>query len=89
MRTIRAALALLVISLFATIDASPSAAQIYHPWCAEYTGRGSATNCGFSSFEQCMMTARGDGSCVQNPWYLWYGERGPSTSGQGGRARNR
>jgi UDP-N-acetyl-D-mannosaminuronate dehydrogenase len=29
------------------------------------------------------------GSCVQNPWYLWYGSNSPSTTGQGGRARRR
>ncbi len=92
MRTIRAALTLLVISLFATIDAPPSAAEIYRPWCAQYTDglSGGATNCGFTSYEQCMMTARGAGAnCVQNPFYLQYGPGGqkPDTTGRAERTR--
>jgi hypothetical protein len=91
MRTIRAALTLLVISLFATIDAPPSAAEIYRPWCAQYTGKAGARNCGFTSFEQCMMTATpGSGAhCVQNPWYLQYGSGGrrSDTAGRAERTR--
>ena len=35
-------------------------AEIYRPWCAQYYGANSGgTNCGFTSYEQCMMTARG------------------------------
>ena len=83
---------LLAICALSLIDARPSAAETYRPWCAVYSGRSSgARNCGFTSFEQCMMTAGpGTGaSCVQNPWYLWYGSNSPSTTGQGGRARRR
>jgi hypothetical protein len=90
---IRTALALLALAAFAAIDARSAAAEIYRPWCVQYqssSGNGS-TSCAFTSFEQCMMTA-GPGTggvCVQNPWYLWYGEHGPSTTGQGGPARRR
>jgi hypothetical protein len=38
-----------------------------------------------TSFEQCMMTARGSGGfCVQNPWYLQYGsgQKGPEGTGR-------
>ena len=44
-------------------------AEIYRPWCAQYYGANSGgTNCGFASYEQCMMTARGAGAwCVQIP----------------------
>jgi hypothetical protein len=85
----RAALTVVVISLFATIDASPSAAEIYRPWCAQYMGRDGATNCGFSSYEQCMMTATlGSGAhCVQNPWYLQYGSGGQRPDATGRRYR--
>lgn len=60
--------------------ARPAAAVTYRPWCVQYSG-GSGNNgltCAFSSFEQCMMTGGPGtgGSCVQNPWYLWYGEHG-------------
>ncbi len=49
---------------------TPAEAQNY-PWCAEYSGSmGGAMNCGFVSFEQCMMTVRGMGGfCVRNTLY--------------------
>jgi hypothetical protein len=28
------------------------------------------------------------GVCVQNPWYLWYGEHGSSTTGRSERPRS-
>ena len=58
------------------IDVQPAAAEIYRPWCVQYGGNDgdNGTTCAFTSFEQCMMTARGGGGfCVQNPWYLAYG----------------
>ena len=50
--------------------------------------RNGARTCTFTSFEQCMMTATPGtgGMCVQNPWYMQYGERG---QGQGGGDRPR
>jgi hypothetical protein len=78
MMMMRAALALLAFAALAAIDVRPAAAEIYRPWCVQYqssSGNG-ATSCAFTSFEQCMMTA-GPGTggfCVQNPWYLAYGE---------------
>jgi Protein of unknown function (DUF3551) len=45
----------------------PAEAQNY-PWCAIYTTGG--TNCGFTTFEQCMDTASGLGSlCQPNTQY--------------------
>ena len=69
----------------------PAAAEIYRPWCVQYGGNDgdNGTTCAFTSFEQCMMTARGGGSCVQNPWYLDYGsgqKRAESAGRSGGRA---
>ena len=66
----------------------PAAAEIYRPWCVQYGGNDgdNGTTCAFTSFEQCMMTARGGGgSCVQNPWYLAYGsgQKSPESTGQG------
>jgi uncharacterized protein DUF3551 len=52
--------------------ASPAQAQIYYPWCAVYSGGrgGGATNCGFTSFQQCMATVSGIGGfCEQNRFY--------------------
>jgi uncharacterized protein DUF3551 len=39
-----------------------------YPWCAYL--RGGGTNCGFSTFDQCMATLAGmGGSCMQNTQY--------------------
>ncbi len=50
---------------------SRAEAQDY-PWCAQYSaGRdGGGMNCGFVSFDQCMLTVRGMGGfCVANNRY--------------------
>jgi hypothetical protein len=47
-------------------------AEIYYPWCAYYGGggQGGGTNCGWSTYEQCMVTIRGIGGfCARNPFY--------------------
>ena len=86
MKTIGAGLALLAFSSLA--DVRPSVAEIYRPWCVEYT-HGGGTSCAFTSFEQCMLTARGAGaSCAQNPWYLRYGP-GSDGTGRPERAKRR
>jgi hypothetical protein len=52
-----------------TVLNTPAKAQNY-PWCAIYSGRSGGTNCGFTTFEQCMDTARGLGSfCQPNTQY--------------------
>jgi hypothetical protein len=83
MTATRAVVIALTLTSLTAIDARPTAAEIYRPWCVQYQGsRSGATNCGFISYKQCMMTATpGSGAyCVQNPWYLYYG------SGRGERA---
>ena len=50
----------------------PAQAQTY-PWCAYYSGgdMGGATNCGFSTFAQCMATISGiGGMCQVNTQYI-------------------
>lgn len=50
-------------------------------WCAQYGGRGSATNCGFVTYRQCMATVSGIGGfCERNPFYTGPGR---STNGRG------
>jgi hypothetical protein len=89
---IRAASALLTVAVLAAADARPAGAEIYRPWCVQYSGASgdNGTTCAFTSFEQCMMTARGSGgSCVQNPWYLQYGsgQKGSDTNAERPRRR--
>ncbi|MFZ3359253.1 MAG: DUF3551 domain-containing protein [Xanthobacteraceae bacterium] len=57
--------------LVATIALGSRAQAQNYPWCAQYSGEmGGATNCGFVSFDQCMLTVRGIGGfCVVNNRY--------------------
>jgi hypothetical protein len=49
--------------------ATPAFAQSNYPWCSNFSD-GAGVNCGFSSYEQCMATARGSGgTCEKNDWY--------------------
>ena len=58
--------------------AQPAAAQNY-PWCVYENFAGGATNCGFSTFQQCLATVSGvGGSCGPNPQYQ--GVSGPAPS---------
>jgi hypothetical protein len=42
-----------------------------YPWCAIYDGGGGGENCGFTTFEQCMDTARVMGGlCQPNTQYV-------------------
>jgi hypothetical protein len=66
--------ALLVVIGVAAATAIPmtrAAAQNY-PWCAYYDGvGGGGTNCGFTTFQQCLATASGiGGSCEPNTQYV-------------------
>jgi hypothetical protein len=62
---------------FATVAAlmvsggSPAQAEIEYPWCALYGRHGTeATNCGFSTYHQCLATISGVGGyCARNPRY--------------------
>jgi hypothetical protein len=54
---------------FVPAMASPAVAQTY-PWCADTANAGGATNCGFSTFEQCLAAVRGTGGyCRENADY--------------------
>ena len=62
------ALAALAVSQWLALAAS---ADINYPWCARYGGdMGGASNCGFSTYEQCMATVSGVGGfCEKNLFY--------------------
>jgi hypothetical protein len=58
--------------------AQPAAAQNY-PWCVYENFAGGATNCGFSTFQQCLAARTGNSdSCGPNPQYQ--GVSGPAPS---------
>jgi uncharacterized protein DUF3551 len=63
----------LTLGVFLAFAASSSltrpAAAVEYPWCVTY-GDMEGRNCGFVSYDQCMMTARGaGGSCDFNLFY--------------------
>jgi hypothetical protein len=68
----------------AVLDVTPAAGAEY-PWCANFH-EGAGTNCGFTSYEQCMLTVRGSGGfCAKNDFYT-----GPAGTPQARRpVRNR
>jgi hypothetical protein len=61
------------IGILAAVSSfGPHAQAQNYPWCAYLGGGmgGGGKNCGFISFEQCMETARGNGSdCRINTQY--------------------
>jgi hypothetical protein len=64
--------ALLALSVIAatTVLNTPTNAQNY-PWCAYYNGKFGGTNCGFTTFQQCLDTVSGIGGfCNVNTQYV-------------------
>jgi hypothetical protein len=65
----KAALSLFGVLIVAAAIVTPAHARDY-PWCAYYTGPFSATNCGFSTYQQCLATISGVGGyCQPNTMY--------------------
>jgi hypothetical protein len=47
------------------------AVDTQYPWCAEYFGSGASTNCGFTTWRQCMANVSGvGGMCHENAAYV-------------------
>jgi len=67
----RTALVLIATLALAAAFSASAQAQNY-PWCANYGGHmGGSSNCGFVSFEQCMITLSGMGGfCARNTQYV-------------------
>jgi Protein of unknown function (DUF3551) len=60
----------LALAAAAAALSPPARAQSNYPWCAYYGQGFSGTNCGFTTFEQCMETVHGIGGfCQKNDWY--------------------
>jgi hypothetical protein len=63
---------MLALAIAAIAAGSSVQAESNYPWCAYYSGgdNGGGTNCGFTTFEQCMATVSGIGGfCQNNDWY--------------------
>jgi Protein of unknown function (DUF3551) len=71
----KAHLVALVAGFAVTFVAGMAKADPYK-WCADYTVRGGATNCGFVTLEQCRATVSGIGGfCRVNGFYTGPEER--------------
>ena len=59
------------VAVTAAFASTKPAAAIEYPWCAQYGGAGDGgRNCGFVSFDQCMLTISGMGGfCERNLFY--------------------
>ena len=61
---------LFLLAGFACAAGSVTPAEaVEYPWCANFAD-GAGANCGFTTYEQCMLTARGTGGyCAENTMY--------------------
>ena len=60
---------MLLAGCIAVFGIAPPALGQNYPWCSNFHD-GGGTNCGFSSYEQCMATAQGSGgTCNQTNVY--------------------
>jgi len=65
--------ALFIFAIAAGLVALNAAARAQnYPWCAYYAGAMSgSSNCGFSTYQQCMANVSGiGGSCTRNNLYV-------------------
>ena len=68
MRSNLAILGIAVLALLIAVESS--SAEVIYPWCAQYSTKGGARNCGFTTWEQCRATVSGIGGyCIENPFY--------------------
>jgi hypothetical protein len=65
---------LVVVGILIASGSAPTRADAQnYPWCAHYGGvmGGGGTNCGFTTFDQCLATISGiGGSCEPNTQYV-------------------
>jgi uncharacterized protein DUF3551 len=60
---------LLLAGLAGAVLGAATAGANEYPWCANFH-EGAGTNCGFTSYDQCMQTVRGSGGfCAPNDFY--------------------
>ena len=69
MRLLLVLLAGLALAVPVAAGSATPAEAVEYPWCANFAD-GAGTNCGFVTYEQCMLTARGSGGyCAENTFY--------------------
>jgi hypothetical protein len=61
---------LVALGFLIATSAANTASALDYPWCADLGKELGATNCGFTTLEQCRATVSGiGGSCKPNPFY--------------------
>jgi hypothetical protein len=73
--------ALMAFGAVCAIDAAPAAARNY-PYCIKGCDfGGSAGDCSFSSYQQCLASASGrDATCAANPYFSQNADLQPNRS---------
>lgn len=64
------------VAVGVTLGAAPAEARDY-PWCLEESSRGGfVTNCGYTSFAQCLASRStpSGGNCYRNPAFRGFAE---------------
>jgi hypothetical protein len=62
-------LLLLLAGLACATGSGGPAAAVEYPWCSNFAD-GAGANCGFMTYDECMLTARGTGGyCAENTMY--------------------
>src|SRR4029077_6118927 len=73
MRKLQTVGLLAMVAALLVASATPSAAVIIYPWCANYAGKWGGSSCGSVSLKQCLATLAGNGgTCDPNPYYQPY-----------------
>jgi hypothetical protein len=83
MRALTITLGLVAAAFAADMQASRAVAYPIYPWCAFYNVVGGASNCTFTSWQQCQQTIPGMGGyCYENPfsWAQGPGSERPRTA---------
>jgi hypothetical protein len=89
MKTSLFVLGLLATATLATTVAAPPARAQTYPWCAYYAVDFGGSNCGFSTYEQCMEDISGIGGfCQKNDWYHPSAEAAPHYNASGRKHRH-
>jgi uncharacterized protein DUF3551 len=78
-------LLLAILAICVVVGAAKRAEAENYPWCSYYTASGGGgTNCGFTTFQQCLDNVRGIGGfCDRNTQYQTPAGPRPSSKLQG------
>jgi hypothetical protein len=59
---------LILISGGVALAQDRTSSQYCDPWCERETNDGSGLDCSYHTFQQCLASAAGSGTCHENPF---------------------